>query len=159
VIRRPDVRDQVLEAVVAGAKAVILRPFYAVDGMDIQQFTAALGLLAPFEEIIAEGEPVKTILSVADGKASVRCFGKEGQMLVLVSDYSARPTAEVKLAVNFPAGGQRPQMVLVDVESARVVAQKITGATKGLTLPLQGSRARLFYLGPQSKLPDLGRKK
>ena len=159
VVRRPDVRDQVLEAVVAGAKAVILRPFYAVDGMDIQQFTAALGLLAPFEDIIAEGEPVKKILSVADGKASVRCFGKEGQMLVLVSDYSARPAAEVKLAVNFPAGGRRQQMVLVDVESARVVAKKITGATKGLTLPLQGSRARLFYLGPQSKLPDLRRKK
>lgn len=157
VARRSDVRDQVLEAVVAGAKAVILRPFYAVDGKDIQQFAEAVRLLVPFEEIIRDGKPIG-VVRVAEGRARARSLGEAGRMLVLVSDYSAKPADAVKLGLTFPKDFKRPPMVLVDVESAAVVA-KVPPTAKHVNAPLNGSRARLFYLGPRAKLPELRPKK
>lgn len=146
-----DVRDQVLEAVAAGAKAVILQPFYAVDGMNLKQFSEALSLLAPFEEIIAEGEP-SGLVTVSTGTASARCLAREGSMLLLVSDYSQAPANNVVLDLNFPEGAERVPMVLIDAERASIVAA-VPADAKTVTAPLHGNRARLFYLGPRSKSP------
>jgi len=146
-----DVRDQVLEAVAAGAKAVILHPFYAVDGMNLKQFSEALSLLAPFEEIIAEGEPAG-LVAVSAGTASARCLARDGSMLLLVSDYSEAPAEDVLLDLTFPEGAERVPMVLIDAESASVVAE-VPADAKTVTVSLHCSRARLFYLGPLSKSP------
>jgi len=158
VVRHADIRDQVLEAVVAGAKAVVLRPFYAVDGMDLKQFSDAIRLLAPFEEIVIEGEPVH-VVSIVEGGGRVRCLGKQGQVLALVTDYAAKRPAgpiKVKLGLTFPKGTPPVPMVLVDVESRETVAKRILPTTKQVQVTLNGGRTRLFYLGPSNKLPKPG---
>ncbi|MFW6107735.1 MAG: hypothetical protein ACOC70_00915, partial [bacterium] len=75
VFDRRDIRDQVLEAVIGGARVVVLRHFRSVDGLDLKRFTEAIDLVAPFDEIIAEGEPVPGV-SVAKGRGRVRALGK-----------------------------------------------------------------------------------
>ena len=150
VTRHSDVRDQVLEAVVAGARTVVLQPFYAVDGMDIKQFSEALGLLAPFEEIIADGEP-RALLRAPEGSAAVWCLAAKDRMLLLVTDYSAAPAATVKLTIERPKDAKFPDLILVDVEAARFVTD-VKPDTKQITVPL-GRRSRLFYLGPRRGLP------
>lgn len=150
VVRHSAIRDQVLEATIAGARAVVLRPFYALDGKHIQQFSDALRLLAPFPEILAEGEPSSAVRAAEGGAASVRCLGKGKQLLVLVADYSLCPAAEVKLEIEL--GETAGNLVWVDVEAATIVSQLDPGA-KNAVLPLRGSCARLFYLGPHATLP------
>ena len=118
--------------------------------MDIKQFSEALGMLAPFESIIAQGVPTN-VVSAAEGEASVRCLDAGGEMLVLVAAYAASPAAEVDLELKFPEQHQRQPMILVDVESGEVKV-KLPADAKTLTAPLN-RRARLFYLGPRSKLP------
>lgn len=150
VVRHSDIRDQVLEAAIAGAKAVVLRPFYTLDGKHIQQFSEALRLLAPFAEILMEGEPSSAVRATEGAEASVRCLGKGTQFLVLIADYSLRPAAEVKLEMDPRETAENS--VWVDVEAATVIAQLEPGA-RNATLPLDGKRARLFYLGPRATLP------
>ncbi len=150
VVRHSDIRDQVFEAAIAGAKAIILRPFYALDGKHLQQFSEALRLLAPFAEILAEGEPSSAVRVAEDGKASVRCLRKGAHALVLVADYSLRPAAEVK--VELELGESAENSVWVDVETATVIAQ-VDPDAKTSALPLGKSRARLFCFGPRATLP------
>jgi len=149
VIRHADVRDQVLEAVAAGAKAVVLRPFYAIDGMDLKQFAGAVALLRPFEDLIAEGEALDVVKPVGEA-ARVRCLGKKGRMLVLVANGTA-PAAVVKLTLDLPKESIAKDLVLVDVEAGSVVS-KIDPDTKEVTVPV-GAGPRLFYLGPQRDMP------
>ena len=151
VVRHADIRAQVLEAVVAGAKAVILQPLYAVDGMHIKQFAEALNLLAPFDEIIERGEPC-TLVSTTQPGLSVRCLDNGGRRLILVSDYSAQPAKTAKLDVKQAADAKAGPGALVDVESATVVLKQVSPTAKSIELPL-GTATRLFYLGPVAKFP------
>jgi len=152
VLRHSDICSQVLEAVMSGAKAVVLQPFYAIDGMDIAEFTKAIDLLSPFGEILAEGEALD-LLKAPEGNAAVRCFGKKnGPTLVLVTDYSASPAAAVKLALKRKAGAKYSHMVLFDIETGEVVSE-VKPDAKDVTAPLNGSRSRLFYLGRKKELP------
>lgn len=152
VLRHSDVRGHALDAVMAGAKVLVLQPFYAVDGMDMKELSRAIGLLRPFEGIIAEGEAVD-LLKAPEGGAAVRSLGKQGgPMLVLVTDHSAAPAAVVKLAINNQDGPKRQTMVLFDIEGAKIVSE-VSPDAKDVSVPLNGSRARLFYLGPKKDLP------
>ena len=152
VLRPSDIRAQALEAVISGAKVLVLQPFYAIDGMDMKELSKAIGLIRPFEGIIAEGGAMD-LLKAPDGSAAVRCLGKKGgPMLVLVTDYSAAPAAAVKLTINNQDGPKRQPMVLFDIEGSKVVSE-LSPDAKDVTVPLNGSRARLFYLGPKKDLP------
>jgi|GEM_PF-2469188 len=155
VLRHSDVRDQVLEAVVGGAKAVILSPFYAVDGMDLKQFSEALGLLQPFDEIIAEAERVDVAaVVVGDGPVKVRALRRGDQVLLLVSDYAGRPAQDVQLNLGpLTADHDGPEpMVLVDAHSRSAMGEVLPDS-EPITVSLGGQRARLFYLGPLGKRP------
>jgi hypothetical protein len=152
VVRRSDIRDQVLEALVAGARVVILDPFYAVDGKDLQQFCEGLAMLAPFEDLLAQGEP-SDAAAVEDGRGSVRCLAQDDQVLLLVTDYSPRPADSVKLALKPKEKGRRGARTLIDVQTGQSLRKRVAPDARELTVPL-GRRARLFYLGPPAKLPD-----
>ena len=152
VLRHSDIREQALDAVIAGAKVVVLQPFYAIDGMDMKKLSKAIGLLRPFEGIISEGEAVQ-LLKAPEGSATVRCIGKKGgPVLLLVTDHSATPATVVKLTINDQDGPKRQKMVLFDIEGTNGLLE-VSPDAKDVTVPLNGSRARLFYLGPKKDLP------
>jgi hypothetical protein len=151
VVRRTDVRDQVLEAVAAGARAVVLQPFHDVDGMDLMRFGEALTLLAPFEDFIGEGEP-SAALTVPQGPGAVRALARDNQMLVLLTNYSSEAAGDVTVALNFPKDAKRVAMVLVDARTGKLVANVAVKA-KSFKAPMAGERSRLLYLGPRAKCP------
>jgi hypothetical protein len=151
VVRRTDIRDQVFEAVVAGARAVVLEPFHNVDAMHLKAFGEALTRLAPFEEIISEGEP-SSVPDVLGGPGGVRALAKDDQTLLLVSDYVSARSGDVAVALHFKDGTKRTPMVLVDAATGALVAEVAEDA-KGFTVSLAGERTRLFYLGPRARCP------
>ena len=157
VLDRRDIRDQVLESVLSGAQVVVMPSFQHVDALALKQFTEAIRLVAPFDDLLSDGGPVG-VVSVGRGRGQVRAWGKPDRMLLLVTDYITRPVAQVELSLRFPEpeeeGNPPAEMVLVDLAAGEVVGDAITAETESVTAPLGGSRARLFYLGPRANLPE-----
>jgi hypothetical protein len=151
VIRHADIFEQTLEALAGGAKAVLLRPFNAVDGKDLQQYAAALALVEPFWPHIRAGRPAAT-LAVDQKPGRVVALEHRGRVLALVSDYAARPAAEVVVALKFPKGAKRVPLALYDVATRRLVA-KVPADAASVAVPLAGRRSALFYLAPAKARP------
>ncbi len=159
ILDRRDLRDQVLEGVLSGARTVVMPSFQHADGLALQQFTEAVRMVAPFDDLLSDGGPVG-LVSVGRGRGQIRAWGKPDRMLLLVTDYTTRPVAEVELELRFPEPEENDnppgEMVLVDLVTGEVVEDAITAATESVTAPLGGCRARLFYLGPRADLPEPG---
>jgi len=149
---RCHVHRQVLQAVAAGAKAVVLHPLHATDGLDLQQFSAALAVLRPFDELIAEARPTDAVSAANGGTSSVRALGAGGKALVLVSRSVDEKDGAVTLAVKVPEGEDPGDRVLVDVHRRRVVAE-VPADSESVAVDVPPGGARLFYLGPAAELP------
>jgi hypothetical protein len=151
LVRHEDLQEQTLEAFLAGAKAVLLRPFHSVDGKALEHYARALSRLEPYWPIIQAGKPCSHF-SVETAPGRIVVLGQGDRFLALVTDYSDRPATEVVVAVKFPKGVERKDLALFTPQSTKPAVQIPADATS-FKIHLGSRRTALFYIGPANAKP------
>ena len=135
-----DARSGVLEAVMGGSQGVIAWGYYmGMTAGHLADISDAVKMFAPVEDIVLDGE-IQAGFSCDDDSVNLLARRRDGQSVLLVSDYSPTPG---RATVTVPGDDD---LEVTDLFTGKVVA-RVDKGSRTLTIRLRRDfAARLYHL-------------
>jgi len=141
----PMIEAQMLESMVSGNKGLNLYSVGQFGALDMMYFVRAMKQITPLEDFFLKAKRTGRVKDVAN-KTFVKGLEYQGDIVLLVSEYSARPrTAKVEVKIEKPAD-------VIDMANGKTVAH-LTPEKNIFEVKLEGDplidgqRARMFFVG------------